>query len=115
MDKAEYVFRLNAGLMNCPETFRNDVLESFEEHVQKEREKGKSTAAILKELGDPEGILKDIQELYGGNPGRPEIDSLWISKNRKLMLDITDYRMGAAILIPLLFVILIFLHQAGVI
>ena len=115
MDKAEYAFKLKSGLLKYPESFRSDVIASFEEHYAREIEKGKRPSEILRELGDPELLLKDIVELYGKKTDRNGIDAVFVLKNREMMRSITDYRMGAAILIPLLLVIFYVLHSAGVI
>ena len=115
MDKTEYTFKLRSGLLKYPEEFRNNVMESFEEYFAQGLVRGKRSAVILEELGEPEALLKKIDELYGRNPGRKEIDNVWVSKNRELMRNITDYKMGASILIPLLFVLGIILHYLGII
>ena len=70
---------------------------------------------ILEEFGDPEVLLKEIDELYHNHPDKSKIDALWVSKNRELMRNLTDFKMGASILIPALFVLMIILHQLGII
>ncbi len=115
MDKAEYTFRLRSGLLNYPESFRNEIMESFETHYASGVAQGKRVSAILEEFGDPEVLLKEIDELYHNHADKAKIDALWVSKNRDLMRNLTDFKMGASILIPALFVLMIILHQLGII
>ena len=56
MDKAEYTFRLRSGLLSYPESFRNEIMESFESHYANGVAQGKRVSAILAEFGDPEDL-----------------------------------------------------------
>ena len=58
MDKAEYTFRLRSGLLNYPESFRNEIMDSFETHYASGVAQGKRVSVILEEFGDPEVLLQ---------------------------------------------------------
>ena len=115
MEKEEYVYKLRSELVNYPESFRNEVLDSFEAHYAKGVVQGKKVSMILEEFGDPETLHERLDALYHDQPDRKKIDALWVSKSRKFVQDVTDYKMGASILIPLLFVLMIILHYFGII
>lgn len=111
MDKAEYLCRLNAGLQKYPEEFRNSVVESFNNYYQEGKRSGKSTSRILREFGDPDYVISEIKRIYEEAPDPvSKLDQVWIEKNKTLMKDMTDYRMGASIAIPALFLLLYVLH-----
>ena len=116
MDKAEYLFKINTGLQKYPEDFRKSVIESFNNFYQEGKRSGKSTSRILSEFGAPEYVLLEIQKLYEEESDpTSKLDRVWAEKNRTLMKDIADYRMGVSIAIPALFILLYVLHYFHVI
>lgn len=116
MNKAEYMFKLNSGLQKYPESFRKQVVESFESYYQESLHKGKSSSKALHDFGSPEYVLSEIKRLFNDESDpASKLDQVWTEKNRALMKEMTDYRMGASIAIPAIFFIFLILHYFHII
>ena len=114
MDREEYLVRLRRAMMDLPEDVQNKVTASFDRRYVRSLTAGLTPEAILEQFPAPEEITAEVTK-QGASVTKKEIDRLWISKNTELMRRMTDYRMGAAVLIPLLLVLLYILHALGVI
>lgn len=60
MGRSEFLKQLEASLVKIPERDRQDMLYDFEEHFTIGLENGKSEEEVVKELGDPLMIAKDL-------------------------------------------------------
>ncbi|KOO44286.1 HAAS signaling domain-containing protein [Priestia koreensis] len=67
MGKNEFLQKLRDLLRDLPEVERQEILYDYEEHFEVGMEEGKSEAEIIRDLGDPYVIAKDlVGEQFGG-------------------------------------------------
>ncbi|MEY8350550.1 DUF1700 domain-containing protein [Bacillus cereus] len=63
MSKEQFLRELSEHLRKLPEEERQDILYDYEEHFQFGLEEGKTEAEIIKGLGSPKAITKEILAL----------------------------------------------------
>lgn len=64
MSKERFLKELSSHLRKLPEEERQDILFDYEEHFQFGMEEGKTESEIIKGLGSPKVIAKDLLALY---------------------------------------------------
>ncbi|MEN1934195.1 DUF1700 domain-containing protein [Paenibacillus sp. 102] len=64
MNKEQFLRELSGHLRKLPEEERQDILYDYEEHFQFGLEEGKTEAEIIKGLGAPKAIAKEMLALY---------------------------------------------------
>ena len=65
MRKEEYLALLEKELQQYPSTFKQDLLDSFEQHFQEGLEEGKSEEEIMDNLGSINEVMDNIRMLNG--------------------------------------------------
>lgn len=64
MHKEQFLRELSGHLRKLPEEERKDILYDYEEHFQFGLEEGKTEGEIVKGLGSPKAIAKEMLALY---------------------------------------------------
>ena len=64
MNKEQFLRELSGHLRKLPEEERQDILYDYEEHFQFGLEEGKTEVEIIKGLGSPKAIAKEMLALY---------------------------------------------------
>ena len=114
MDRTEYLVRLRRAVNDLPEDVQNDIIASFEKQYVRALTAGISQEAILEQFPDPDHIAEEVKK-PGDGLTKKELDRLWSSESPDQLRRMMDIRMAAAILIPLLLILLYVLHALGVI
>jgi DUF4097 and DUF4098 domain-containing protein YvlB len=63
MTEKEYIEELKKRLQDYPQSFRNDIVDSFEEHFEDGAAAGQSDAEIIAELGSIDDVMKSIDDM----------------------------------------------------
>lgn len=64
MNKEQFLSKLNDSLKRLPSEEREDILQDFKEHFEIGMSEGKSEAEIIKGLGSPQHIAKELIATY---------------------------------------------------
>ncbi|EMA6345113.1 DUF1700 domain-containing protein [Bacillus cytotoxicus] len=64
MNQEQFLQELSTHLRKLPEEERRDILYDYEEHFRFGLEEGKAEAEIIKGLGSPKAIAKEMLALY---------------------------------------------------
>lgn len=64
MNKDDFLFRLKSDLNEIPESERNEILADYEEHFVIGLEKGRTEEDIVKSLGNPKTLAKQLKATY---------------------------------------------------
>lgn len=64
MTKDQFLKVLSSGIQKLPKEEQDDILQDFEEHFQIGLEEGKSEEEIVKSLGSPQQIAKELVATY---------------------------------------------------
>lgn len=64
MNKEQFLKELSNQLRKLSEEERKDILLDYEEHFQFGIEEGKTESEIIKGLGSPKAIAKDLLAMY---------------------------------------------------
>jgi uncharacterized membrane protein len=61
MKKSEFLEELNEYLVGIPKSDKEEILQDYEEHFKVGKKKKRSDAEIIKSLGDPKKIARDVR------------------------------------------------------